>query len=418
MLDRRVTKASSVAGLIGMPAFRVLWVADTVGFTASMVNLVTLPSAAIILLHATPGEVAALGIIQFLPFPLVGFFAGVVVDRMPKRPLMVSSNVIRFLVLLSVSLAFGAGHISLGLLYVASFLTGLFRVIYDAANQAFVPGLVKPTGLATANSTLQSGNGVALAVTPPLAGLLIAALGPAQAIAADALLFLPAGVTLLFLPSRFELPPARPKSFYSELRAGFEVLMRNGPMRRILVATCIFNFGVGVAEPLFIVFAYRGLHLSPAQVGLTFGLGNLGFLLGALAAPWLTGRFGLGRVFLVATVLIGISEASTPLSSFGPTSLTLGLIRMFLSLWVTVFNVTALSYRQSVLDAHMQGRVNAGFSATTWGVVPLGMALGGALSQTVGLPATFIAGGIMSLAAVLVLASASMMAIRYAEVRT
>jgi MFS family permease len=383
-----------------------------------MVNLVTLPSAAIILFHASPGEVAALGIIQFLPFPLVGFFAGVVVDRMPKRPLMVFSNVIRFLVLLSVPVTFGAGHISLDLLYLASFFTGLFRVIYDAANQAFVPGLVKPTGLATANSTLQSGNGLALAVTPPLAGLLIAGLGPAGAIAADALLFLPAGIVLLFLPSRFETPAVRPKSFYSELRAGFEVLMRDSPLRRLLVATCIFNFGVGVAEPLFIVFAYRGLHLTAAQVGLTFGLGNLGFLLGAIAAPWLTGRFGLGRVLLVAAVLIGISEASTPLSFFGPSGLTLGLIRMFLSLWVTVFNVTALSYRQSILDAHMQGRVNAGFSATTWGVVPLGMALGGVLSQTVGLPATFIAGGIMSLAAVLVLTSASMMAIRYADART
>lgn len=413
-----MTKPSGIVGLMGIPGFRLLWAADSIGFTASMVNLVTLPSAAIILLHASPGEVAALGIIQFLPFPLVGFFAGVVVDRLPKRPLMILSNVTRFLVLVSVPLAFAEGHFSLALLYVASFCTGLFRVIYDAANQAFVPGLVKPTGLAIANSTLQSGNGLALAVTPPLAGLLIAALGPAQAIAADAVLFLPAAFMLLFLPARFELAALPPKSFYAELRAGLGVLIRDGPLRRLLVATCIFNFGVGVAEPQFIVFAYRGLHLSPAQVGLSFGLGNLGFLLGAIGAPLLTGRLGLGRVLLVAAILIGISEAATPLSFLGPAGLTLGLIRMLLSLWITVFNVSALSYRQSILDAHLQGRVNAGFSATTWGVVPLGMALGGALSQTVGLPATFISGGIMSLAAVLVLTSASMMAIRYADART
>src|SRR5439155_1365606 len=159
--------------------FMKLWTGFTIARVGSQITVLALPLTAVLLLGAGATETGLLVAAQMAPSIVAGLFIGVWVDRLPRRPIMIVSDVGSAIVIATVPLAAALGTLSLAQLYVVSFLGGAFAVATDLARAAFVPSLVGRTRLVAANSRLQASNAVAQGAGPSLGGILVQVLlGP------------------------------------------------------------------------------------------------------------------------------------------------------------------------------------------------------------------------------------------------
>ena len=119
--------------LIRDPGFLRLWAAETVSHFGSSVTGIALPFVAITLLNATPLQVAILNLADFLPFLLIGLIAGVIVDRLPRRTILIGGDLGRALLIATIPLAYLIGALSLAQLIVVGFAAGVLTVFFDVA---------------------------------------------------------------------------------------------------------------------------------------------------------------------------------------------------------------------------------------------------------------------------------------------
>src|SRR5262249_50974574 len=177
-------------GLWRHPGFLKLWTAQTVSVFGSQVTALALPLTAALVLNATPAQMGALNAIEFAPFLLVGLFAGVWVDRLPRRPILIAGDLGRALLLGTIPLAYAFDALRIEQLYVVGFGAGLLTVFFDVAYQSFLPSLVERSQLVEGNSKLEVTRSLAQVGGPGLAGGLVQLLNGPAAIVLDALSFL------------------------------------------------------------------------------------------------------------------------------------------------------------------------------------------------------------------------------------
>src|SRR5262249_58422417 len=107
------------------------------------------------------------------PVLLIGLVAGVWVDRLPRRPILIAADLGRGALLLSLPLTFALRHLTIGQLYVVVFLAGLLTVVAEVADQAFLPSVLPPDHLVAGNSALGASDAVAEIGGPAIAGVLV-----------------------------------------------------------------------------------------------------------------------------------------------------------------------------------------------------------------------------------------------------
>src|SRR5262249_10881741 len=167
-----------------------LWSAHTISELGSQVTVLALPLTAILVLDAGAAQVAVLSTVDYVPFLLLGLPAGVWVDRLSYRRVLVAADVGRAAVLATVPLAYAFDRLTLGHLYVAGFLAGALTVPFALAAQAYLPSLLDRERLVEANATLEVSRTVAQTAGPLVGGALVAAASAPAAILADAASFL------------------------------------------------------------------------------------------------------------------------------------------------------------------------------------------------------------------------------------
>jgi len=156
--------------------------------------------------HANAFQVGLLAATSRVPFPFLFLLAGVVVDRLPRRPILIVCDVGRCLILASIPLAAMLNLLTLPQLFVTAFLSGVLTVFFDVAYLAYVPVLAGRDQLIDANAGLGMGASFAQVAGPGLAGLLVQLLGAARAIAADSGSFLTSALSSLWIRRREERP--------------------------------------------------------------------------------------------------------------------------------------------------------------------------------------------------------------------
>ena len=142
-------------GLWRQPDFLKLWSAETVSQFGTQISQLALPLAAIDILHASAFQVAALTTVEFLPFLLVSLPAGVWVDRLRRRPLLVIGDLARAGLLASVPIAYGFHALTIWQLYCVGFFVGIATVFFDVAYQSYLPSLVERRQLVDGNAKLE-----------------------------------------------------------------------------------------------------------------------------------------------------------------------------------------------------------------------------------------------------------------------
>jgi len=389
--------------------FIKLWAGQTISELGSRITRDGLPLVAVITLGAGPFQMGLLNAIGSLPILLTGLFAGVWVDRLPRRPILIAADLGRTLVLLSIPLAAFSGLLGITQLYVVAALAGVLTVLFDVAYRAYLPFLVERGHLIEANSKLSLSGSIAELTGPGLAGVLIQALTAPVAILIDSLSFLASIASLSLIHKRETLSPAAKAArqpVLAELREGLEAVWRQPVLRSLAVTLAILSFFGNFIGALYGYYAIRVLGLGPALLGLTVAAGGASDLIGALLAGPLLRRIGLGTLLVVLLVLKSLANLLIPLAGgglFTATAILMGA-QLFGDGLMTIFVIQEISLRQSITPDRLLGRVNASMELLGAGVGPLGALIGGFLGQTIGVRPTLAVAALGGLLAALWLA--------------
>ena len=375
--------------------FVLLWGAQSISQFGSQISLVALPLVAIVSLEATPFQVAALGAVEMLPFLLIALPAGVWVDRLPRKPILVLADLGRGSALATIPLAYAIDALAIWQLYVVGFVVGICTVFFDVAYQSFLPSLVAREQLVEGNSKLEVSRSAAQLGGPGVGGLLVSAITAPYAVLADAVSFAWSGLLIARI-RRAEVVPARAEhaSMRQELIEGVRYIVRDPRWRAIAEYVAIVNFFYSVAFSIFLVYSVRELDWSATLIGLVLALGNVGALAGALLASRVSTRVGIGRTLVLSGIVSGVPML---LIAAAPKGIAVPLVVAALGLigfGIILYNVNAISLMQALTPERMLGRMNASRRWIVWGTIPLGNVVGGVLAETIGLRPTIFVGAI------------------------
>ncbi len=384
-------------GLWRHPEFVKLWSAETVSQFGTQFTQLALPLVAIDVLDVSAFQVAALTTVEFLPFLLVSLPAGVWVDRLRRRPILVIGDLSRALLLGSVPVAYWLGHLTMAQLYVVGFLVGIATVFFDVAYQSYLPSIVERQQLIDGNAKLEISRAAAQLGGPGLAGIVINVLRAPAALAFDAVSFVGSALFIFSIRKREHSvrSDAPRRRMREELREGLRYVLTHPFLKNIAACTALFNFFGNMGFAVLLVFARRELHLSPLAIGLAFTLSNVGPLLAAFNANRISSRFGVGRTIIGASIIGAPTFLVIPFAPEGNAALAL-LIPAFIvgGLSNVIYNVTQVSLRQAITPERIQGRMNSVMRFIVWGTIPLGAIIGGVLATSIGVQETLIVSGV------------------------
>lgn len=379
--------------------FRRFWAGQSISQFGDRITELALPLIAVGALNASAGQVASLTALIWAP-ALLAIVLGAWVDhRVHKRRLMVVADLVRAGVLLSLPAAYLLGAVTLVQLYVVALLTGAAGVLFNTAYPPFFAHLVPRSSYVDANSKLSASRSVSHVAGPAIGGALVQALTAPVAVVVDALTFLASAVLVGRVPLD-EQPAARDRTRSSLLRRageGMVFVVRHPVLRASLGCAATVNFFTFVAgSGLIVLFASRDLGLSAGAVGMAFGVGATGSLLGAVIAPRISRRLGVGRSIVVGAVLFPAPIAVIAAAG-GPLWARAGALAVaeFLSgAGVMLFDVNLNSLQTHVIPDGMRSRVAGAYSTINYGLRPLGAVVGGVLATLIGLRPTLLIGAV------------------------
>jgi MFS family permease len=381
------------AGLWRHPDFMKLWVGETISLFGSQITFLALPLTAVLVLNASPFEMGLLGALEFMPFLLLSLFAGVWVDRRPRRQILITANIGRALLLATLPLAGWLGFLNMPVLYIVAVGVGVLTVFFDVAYQSYLPALVQREQLVEGNSKLEASRSIAQIAGPAAAGALVQALTAPIAVAVDAVSFLLSALSLAQIRAA-EPAPAREqqKPIWHEIGEGLRLVLGRPTLRSIAACTGTSNFFGNVSGAVITIYAVRELGLEAGTLGLIFAVGSIGALIGALGARQIAARLGVGPTIVGSALVLGLGGLLIPLAS-GPLAVAISLLTLgfFVGNFANpIYNITQVSLRQAITPDRLQGRMNASMRFLVWGTIPLGALVGGSLGTLLGVYPTLV----------------------------
>lgn len=379
-----------LTGLWRNPDFLKLWGSLTITHFGGQITFLALPLTAALLLNATPLEVGILTAMGALPYPIFGLFAGVLVDRARKLPVIVAMDLGRGLALLAIPASAWLGALTMELLYVVNFFVGLASVIGWPAYQVFMTERVGRANLVEANAKIGVADSAAQLVGPGIAGALIQWLTAPFAIFVDAMSFFASAWMLRGIPPRASDPPkGRRRSIGREIRDGLRVIWQNPVLRALVWSIGLWQMFRHAFIAIVVIFGARVLGFSAGHVGLLFMTAGLGSLMAAGVTERLNRRYGMGPTMLGGMAGSGIAWLTVAASTGGPwmASVLFGGGLFLLDLTAMIFFINYLSIRQAATPDALLGRVTATMICLTVATAPLGGVAGGWIAEHLGLRA-------------------------------
>jgi MFS family permease len=378
-------------GLFRHHDFRQLFIGDTISQVGTEVSGLAIPVMAVVLLGANEFQMGLLATFEFLAFLVIGLPAGAWVDRWRKKRVLMTNDLVRAVALGSLPLAWALDVLTLYQMFVVSLVVGCSTVFFDVAYQSYLPELVPSDRIGEGNAKLQASQSVAQVAGPSVGGFLIRAIGAPYTVLLNALSF----VWSAFFIRRIEhldTPPERHtrRPLVTEIREGLGFVLRNPYLVRITACTSISNLFSSMSGALLVLYAIRELGLDEGDLGLAFGLGAVGGLLGALSVTRVTRWVGEGRTIPLSALLWVPFGVLMPLAgTVIPPMVALVVSTFATAFSVVLYNVTQVSFRQRLCPKPLLGRMNASIRFIVWGTMPIGGFLGGVLGTAFGARTVF-----------------------------
>jgi len=372
--------------------FVKLWTGETVSLIGTQITVFALPLIAVLTLHASVFQVGLLNATRTAPVVAVILFAGVLVDRYRRRPILIGSALGCGVLVGLIPLASSAGVLSMGLLYAVCLLTGVLSVVSEVGMFSYVPSLVERRHLAATNSRLQTSLSLAMVAGPGIAGALIGTISAPATLTADAVSYFCCAAGLIAIRRREPAPEPQQQSVRSSIAEGVRTVFGSPILRSLLTQTGLFNLFQSGLITILVVYAIKDLLLTPFQLGVVLGAIAVGGVCGSMSANRIRDALGLGR-----TMAAGIGAGTLcPLLLLIPRSSSAGSMAILVAtefvygFGMLMFNVNVITLRQSVTPNRLLGRVNASYRLVVLGTLPIGATLSGVLGQAVGLRSALV----------------------------
>lgn len=369
--------------------FLKLWTGQTVSELGSVVTRTAIPLVALLVLGAGPMEMALLVVAGSLAILLVGLFAGAWVDRLRRRPLLIGTDAIRSLLLVSIPIAYAAGALRIEQLYVVTFVEGCLGTLFDAAYPAYVPSLIGVDRVVDGNSKLATSSSLAEIGGPGLAGALVQLVSAPFAILVDAMSFAVSAVSLLLIRTPEPPRPARTTTtaIRQEILEGLRLVRHHRVLFPIAMRSVVAHIAGSFYGVLYTIYLIDDLHLTPFLLGVVVSAGGVGSLVGSLFASRVIRGFGLGPALIWTAAGASVLGVLTPLAHG---SLLLATIMVFIPQLLgdglqTIEGVAELSLIQGLSPDRVLGRVNATLEVLSHGIAyPIGALAAAAVAGVIG----------------------------------
>lgn len=364
----------------GRRDFWVFWAGQAVSQFGSSITLFAVP----LLVYKLTGSALDLGIAfaaGMLPYPLLGLAIGAWTDRTDRKKVMIAADIGRAVVIGSLPLAAELGVLSVGLVYVALFVSTTFTIAFNSAEFAAIPALVERDDLVTANGRIQASYSAATVLGPLAAGALLAVVALPLLIALDAASFIASAASVALVRRSLHVRRERTTDLRADIAEGLRYVLRNPVLRNISLMMALVNLIGTTAYAQLVFFAKTRFAATDSQVGLLFSGGGIGVVVLSLAAGPLRRRWPFGPVALGALMASGLLTIGMAVVPF------YAVVVLFWSLengLGTLFNINTASLRQSIVPEHMLGRILSIASVLAWSMNPLGALAGAYLIERTG----------------------------------
>ena len=366
------------------------------------------------LITRDPLAIALVGVAQKLPWFLFALPSGVITDRLDRRQLVISMDLLRFATLAALAAAMlipgllpeapveeFPADLLYSLLLFSALVVGFAEVLRDNSAVTLLPSIVPHERLETANGRMGSVETVMnMMIGPPLAGLLIGLALP-LAFGLYGLAFAFAGLLVLSIPGTFRTIRPEPRHWVTEIREGTAYLFARPLLRDLAIGLGVLNAIDIMLLTAQVLYAQEVMGLNSAEYGLLLTGLAVGGLLGGLLGERIIRRFGASaclRATIAGCVLWALVVLLVPAPSLVWAVLALS------SLTGMVWNIITVSLRQRMIPPHLLGRVNSVYRFFGLGTMPLGVLIAGLSvtlaehvvprAQALGMP--FILGAILS----------------------
>ncbi|MEV7413067.1 MFS transporter [Streptomyces althioticus] len=385
--------------------FRRLWGAYAVSAAGSAVGMGALPLIALLVLDSSAFQVSVLAALSAVASALIALPLGVRIEHQYKRPVMITTDLARCVLLVSIPVAMAFDRLTFTQLCVVGVLQTAASVAFDAASGAHLKALVLPEHRLRANSLFETTNWISVSAGPPVGGLLIGALGAAATMVVDALSFLGSAVGIRRIRQPEPAPPARATAHLGrDIAAGWQYLLRHPGLRPLFFNALLFGGSVMMASPLMAVLMLDDLGLAPWQYGLALGLPCLGGVLGSRLTPLLTRRFGQRRILLVSGVARTLWTILLPLTPTGALGLCVIVAADFGLLFSAgVFNPSFTTYRMAATPDAFMSRVGTSWSVGAKTCQAAFVIAGGLIAAAAGVRGALLIAGLLCMASALLL---------------
>lgn len=368
------------------PRYVALWVGQTISQFGTYIGVITVP---LLVLHIQEANSTTLSTVEFAvayaaetaPTFFVGLLGGVFLDRIHLRPVMIAADLLRACAFFY--LAAGVDDFGVGTVFVMAFLIGSMTTLFDSALYAMIPALVPKDRYSDANSFVTASIQANFAIGPLIGGLLAFAFaGPSVGLFINGVTFVISAWTLKYVGrvAHHTDVTAQRHSFGAEFVAGLKRIWEEPRLRVSTIASAVPNFVIGFLEGTFVVlFTVVIGTTNETQIGILLFSMGVGGLIGALTAPRVTRRLGLGRSMTGGLVLAGVALLAFMFTRYGILAM---LLMAFFMFGISVINIPLSTIRQVYAGEAMLGRVISAARAIGWATLPLGALIGGWLGNT------------------------------------
>lgn len=374
--------------------YRNLWLASVGSQFGNWFNKVALAQVTLTLTHS-PTAMGFVLLCRSLPVVILGPLAGPLVDRFPKRRLLMMTDLIRtfFALALILSVLFHASWI----LYVDSALLGSSGVLFGPARNAAIPLIVSPDDLAVANGLESQASGLIQIIGAACGGIITAAVGPIVCFIINAASYMWSAWHIM----RCQWDETREvhrttTPYFRSLKVGFQVALHNRVVRAIILIGISWGLAGGGYYILIPVLGQQGYHMGGLGIGLLYVIDGVGVLVGAYAVNRLVGKnhrraiIWYGLAYLTQALFFG---AMTQFSVFVWGAMMLLLMRVSSGIIIPLDTYLL----QKSTEAIARGRVFALHGSTYGGVMQLSYAFMGLALSRFGVPIIGLVIGAMSL---------------------
>lgn len=355
------------------------WCGNLASTVGSAMSLVAYPLL-VLAITGSPLQTAAVAGVEAAPYAVLSLVAGVFVDRLPRRVLLVGASFASMLATATIPVTHALGSLSVAQILLVALVNGIAGVVFSVAGVAVLPQIVPVRHLGPAAGQAELIWNVSAIVGPPLAGLLIVR-SPVLPFVVDAASFGLVGLAVLAIQVSLDAQgEPEPLNWRLDLTVGARRVLTQRRLRALTLVTIVGDLlFAGVAVLMTVLIKSRGG--GSIGVGTIFAMAAIGGVVGSLLAARIENRLGLVRSVLVRS---WVTAALFPLLALDVVPLAIGLVWSVINIMIAVMNVVQMRYIMTSIPENMLGRVQSFMTFLGYAVLPVGTLLTGVSLQAWG----------------------------------